>query len=82
MLHALKTAPKFYDAVKNGGKNFEIRKNDRDFRVGDILELCKYPSATRSHFIERRVTYILTHEDFPEGVPEGYVVMGMEKTKG
>ncbi|WP_285046665.1 DUF3850 domain-containing protein [Lactococcus petauri] len=37
--HELKLDIKYFDEVKNGTKNFEIRKNDRDFKVGDILEL-------------------------------------------
>ena len=27
-----------------------------------------------------RILYILTHAEFPEGVPDGYVVMSIEKT--
>ncbi|KXT63177.1 DUF3850 domain-containing protein [Lactococcus sp. DD01] len=37
--HELKLDVKYFDEVKNGTKNFEIRKNDRDFKVGDILIL-------------------------------------------
>lgn len=37
--HELKLDVKYFDKVKNGTKNFEIRKNDRDFKVGDILIL-------------------------------------------
>ncbi|WP_195916669.1 DUF3850 domain-containing protein [Lactococcus petauri] len=37
--HELKLDVKYFDEVKNGTKNFEIRMNDRDFQVGDILEL-------------------------------------------
>lgn len=81
MIHSLKTAPKFFDAVEDGIKNFEVRKNDRDYKVGDVLELYKYPDANDTDFIKRRITYIITHEDFPEGVPAGYVVMGISKTE-
>lgn len=37
--HELKTWPPYFDAVARGLKTFEIRKNDRDFRRGDILWL-------------------------------------------
>ena len=37
--HELKLDIKYFDDVKNGKKNFEIRKNDRNYKVGDILEL-------------------------------------------
>ncbi|BDR73357.1 hypothetical protein K144316041_23680 [Clostridium tetani] len=37
--HELKIWPEYFKAVKNGTKTFELRKNDRDFKVGDILVL-------------------------------------------
>lgn len=39
--HELKLDIRYFDDVKSGKKNFEIRKDDRDFKVGDILELRK-----------------------------------------
>jgi len=41
MEHELKTDPLVFDAVKEGRKTFEIRKNDRDYHVGDTLFLRK-----------------------------------------
>ncbi len=38
-IHELKLDTKYFNDVKSGKKNFEIRKNDRDFKVGDILNL-------------------------------------------
>lgn len=37
--HDLKTDPAVFDAVASGAKTHEIRKNDRDFKVGDGLLL-------------------------------------------
>lgn len=34
--------PEFYEAVINGRKTFELRKDDRSFSVGDILVLCEW----------------------------------------
>ena len=88
--HHLKLNDKYYDAVKYGFKRFEIRKNDRDFRVGDILVLTRvcadekilenpmFVTIRDCEKINAKVTYILTHEDFPDGIPEGYVVMTIE----
>lgn len=36
-VHALKTLNPFFSDVLEGRKNFEVRKNDRDFKVGDVL---------------------------------------------
>lgn len=42
-VHALKTWPEYYSAtVASGKKTFEIRKNDRDFKTGDLLALLEY----------------------------------------
>src|SRR3954470_11426726 len=37
--HELKCWPEFYKALVSGEKTFELRKNDRGFRVGDVLWL-------------------------------------------
>ena len=80
-IHFLKLQTEYFDAVLNGLKTFEVRKNDRDYRLGDTLELMCYKGkepVDRPN-IEVYVTYILTHEQFPDGVPEGYVVMGIRR---
>ena len=41
MIHQLKTDPEMFDAVAAGTKTFEIRKNDRNYQVDDVLVLCK-----------------------------------------
>ena len=41
MIHSLKTDPAVFDAVKAGRKRFEIRYDDRDFKVGHRLRLLK-----------------------------------------
>lgn len=37
IIHELKTLPEYFELVRKGIKNFEVRKNDRDFKVGDML---------------------------------------------
>ena len=39
MKHVLKTDPDVFQAVWDGRKNFEIRKDDRGFNSGDLLIL-------------------------------------------
>ena len=41
-VHHLKTWPQFFEKVASGEKTFEIRKNDRDFKVGDVLVLREF----------------------------------------
>ncbi len=40
--HTLKTWPEYYDAIVRGDKTFEYRLNDRDFLVGDTLNLLRW----------------------------------------
>ena len=42
MIHELKTLPEYFKEVVSGNKPFEVRKNDRPFKVGDYLMLREY----------------------------------------
>lgn len=41
-VHELKLDTKYFEDAKSGKKNFEIRKNDRGYQIGDVLELKAY----------------------------------------
>ncbi len=75
-IHDLKTHRKCFLAVKHGLKSFELRKNDRDFQLGDYLRLREWDHEKGTYTgdkITRRVDYILRGGKF--GLPKGYVVM-------
>jgi ASC-1-like (ASCH) protein len=44
--HELKLDTKYFYDVKSGKKNFEIRKDDRNFKLWDILELKAYENGS------------------------------------
>jgi hypothetical protein len=75
-VHELKCWPVYFQDVRSGRKNFEVRENDRGFRVGDVLRLREWdPSRGYSGEEERRVvTYVLESGLF---VAEGYVVLAL-----
>ena len=79
--HILKLHDKYFDAVLYGIKTFEIRKADRDYKVGDVLIFNRIDDEGRKSpnepSIHRMISYILRHEDFPAGIQEGYVILGM-----
>lgn len=83
--HVLKLHDRYFDAVLYGIKAFEIRKADRDYKVGDVLILNRIDDEGRTSpnepSIHRVITYILRHEDFPEGIPEGYVLLSIKGYK-
>lgn len=59
--HKLKTWPPFYHYVENHQKTFEIRKDDRDYKVGDILILQEYHNgAYTGKECKREVTFIIS----------------------
>ena len=79
MIHDLKTWPEYYEQVSVGAKTFEIRKNDRDFKVGDILRLYEFDPVEQvcsGKVTPVIVSYILVAQPF---VPEGYVCMAIHK---
>lgn len=65
VLHCLKTVAPFYNLVKERTKRDEIRKNDRDFRVGDFLELQEFIPEGKKFTGKRiytKITKILAEE--------------------
>ena len=80
MIHELKTLPKYFKAVVKGDKTFEVRKDDRDFQVGDKLILMKYDNG--KWLLENAtmiITYILgRNEDEKIFVADGYVILGIK----
>lgn len=86
--HELKTLPVYFDAVKDGLKPFEVRKNDRGFQTGDTLILRKWGplpghSSPSRYFDDKPircvVTWILQGGQF--GIEPGYCVMGIKQVQ-
>lgn len=75
--HELKIWPEYFEEIRLETKKFEIRKDDRAFRTGDILYLREYLPHTRQYTgreIKARVDYILREY---VGLTEGYVAMSI-----
>lgn len=72
--HHLKTWPLCYAAIIEGRKTFEIRRNDRDFKVGDDLVLAEWDPdrGYTSRVAVRQVIFMTDFEQKP-----GFVVMGL-----
>lgn len=77
--HDLKCHPHFFAAIAEGKKTFEIRRNDRDYRVGDTLTLREFDPSygnTGNRLPPVEIVYVMTAEDFPAILP-GFVIMGL-----
>lgn len=92
--HNFKLATAYFDAVKSGAKNFEVRRDDRGFQKGDVLVLRRYGFD----WLTRKDAYLNAFdrggvESDAEtlhrrityvltggqfGIEPGYVVMGLE----
>lgn len=80
--HDIKIWPQWFDAVRLGTKTFEIRKDDRNYAVGDILILNEFRPGVGEYTgrkVERRISYKLEHGDKAEhfGLQPGYVALGI-----
>lgn len=74
--HAIKISATFFRDAASGRKNFELRKNDRGYKVGDIIRLEEYYLGVYTgRFCRKVITYML--EDYT-GLEDGYCVLGCE----
>lgn len=65
MLHELKILPEYFKEVISGRKTFELRKNDRNFQVGDKVLLKEWNlKEYTGRECEVMITYILHDYDF------------------
>lgn len=70
----LKIMPEFFQAVKDGEKTFEVRKDDRNFEVGDFVRLYEYLPNIMTYtgrFVDVKISYILRDTRFCK---EGYCI--------
>ncbi|MDY0236858.1 MAG: DUF3850 domain-containing protein [Gudongella sp.] len=77
MIHALKLSPIYYDAVQNGIKTCEFRKeDDKTFRVGDTIHLREFDADYTGRSCKVVVSHILRHEDFLP-MPIGWALLSV-----
>lgn len=76
VVHEVKIGATFFKDAASGLKNFELRKNDRGYKPGDILELQEYRDGVYTgRTCRKAITYVL--EDYT-GLEEGYCILGCE----
>ena len=68
-IHELKILPQYFKEVEENKKTFELRKDDRDYKVGDVLLLKEWnPNETytavddeETHYSGKKVVRIITN---------------------
>ena len=73
--HELKCTPEYFQQTWDSNKLFEIRKNDRDFQVGDHIILREWNGGYTGRVIKDEITSVVS---FPDGLKDGYVVIGID----
>lgn len=67
--------PEYFKAVRNGEKNFEIRIDEDNIQVGDLLILNEWDGFYTGNGVRRYVKYVL--RDAPAlGLMDGYCIVG------
>lgn len=75
-VHSLKITPEYFEDVEALEKTFEVRLNDRNFKVGDVVELNEFrDNIYTGSRIYKLITYILNDSNY---VKEGYVIFSID----
>lgn len=97
-IHGLKTTQPYFGQVKNGAKTAELRKNDHDFKAGDLLLLQEYKitgasvyggglkcisTSTYGHYTGQFILVEITDVcNYPDALKDGYVMLSFKKLEG
>lgn len=74
-VHDLKILPIYFNAIVDGSKTFEVRKNDRNFQIGDELYLREFIDGKYTgNYVIKIVTYALEDKEY---LNNGYIILGL-----
>jgi len=79
-VHELKCWPQYFQALIDGTKTFELRLNDRNYQVEDVLFLREYDPRIEEYSGRecwKLVTYITEGDNPFGGLCFGYVILGL-----
>lgn len=74
-VHSLKIYPVYFEGIIDGSKLFEIRKNDRNFQVGDVVLLKEYNPDSKEYTGRKAIRQITYITDYAQ--QSGYVVFSI-----
>ena len=74
-VYQIRLAASLYDDVAAGRKTFELTKNDRDYRVGQILEMMEFNDGRHTgRVIHADIVYMV---EGVTGLQDGYCILGI-----
>lgn len=77
-VHNLKVDLEIFQQMEKGIRQFDIRKSDRDFQIGDTLLLHEYDfnkKMFKSGWLPRRIVC----KSYDSHLKEGYVILGLQE---
>lgn len=75
--HELKCWLRYFEAIVHGKKTFDLRYNDRDYRIGDTLILREYDNDKKEY--TRRQTRVRVTDTFADfGLISGWIAISIE----
>ncbi len=80
-VHELKIEKRFFDDILIGVKRFELRRNDRNFCVGDTVILKEFlKGGFTGRLLKVHIIYLLKYADFfvPIGLEPGSCIWGFD----
>ena len=85
--HVVRSWAHLYDAIEIGLKTHDLRKNDRDYQVGDQLVLQRYDNTTGRYTGQEqkvKITYITGRDHVPCAfssavLPNDYCILSIMK---
>ena len=85
MIHNLKITPERLSNLIAGNKKAELRLNDRDYQMSDVLEFDKddplYESKRLGITLKSPVHFLITHIHSGLGLEPGYVMLSVERVE-
>jgi len=83
-VHNVKSWVEYFAMVVAGVKTFELRKNDRDYKVGDIVELEEFRPHVGTYTGRKQkieITYLIDGSDNVgmDGLRRGFCIFSFRK---
>lgn len=76
MKHKIKCIEPYFTDIKEGKKQFELRRNDRDYKCDDFIELRQFDPIKvefSGDYLLIQITYLMLN---PAYLKEGYCAFG------
>lgn len=74
--HIIRMEAMSFDDVASGKKSFELRKNDRGYKEGDVLDIMEFKDGRNTgREIKADIVYML---EYHRGLEEGWCILGIK----